>query len=254
MKHNNPLAHTFAPRFGNTAGLTQDDEFSVNVYSKQINVFSIYIDSEIVSPQDFRGAVQVLSMASENDEVNVYLNSNGGSADGGMSFLHAANDCKAEITYHGSGTIASMAAIILCSAERFTLSPHSSIMLHTASGGAFGTMKNAERYAAFNRKNMEAFCSFHCAGVLTRDELRRMYDNNEEFWFTSDEFTSRWQRKQDCKDILFDMVECGELDPQQVKAEVYTEIMLNLTDAHDAEKSAQKPKPKKRVPRVKKED
>ena len=218
------ITHTL----GSTTGLTQDDQFEVSVYTKSSNIFSVYLDNEITDMQDFRGAVQVMSMAGPEDTVNVYLNTPGGSVFGAMGFLHAANDCQAEITYHASGSIASAGAIILSSAENLTLSPHAEVMYHTATGGSYGTLNQSEKQAAFRKKNIRAFIDFHCAGVLTRAELDAMHENNVEYYFTSDEFVDRWKRKQACKEMIVDLVDDGELNPRDVKSGAYTELMLNL--------------------------
>lgn len=239
------ITHTL----GSTTGLTQDDQFEVSVYTKSSNIFSVYLDNEITDMQDFRGAVQVMSMAGPEDTVNVYLNTPGGSVFGAMGFLHAANDCQAEIVYHASGSIASAGAIILSSADNFSIDTHAEVMYHTASGGTYGTLTQSEKQAAFRKKNIRAFVDFHCAGILTRAELEAMHDNNVEYYFTSEEFVERWKRKQACKDTMVDMVDDGEINPQDLKSEAYTELMLNLTDTYIEQ---QKSKPKKKSSRVKK--
>jgi len=247
----------FFRSFGDSTGFDQEDSFLVGVAQKTSNVFTIFIDNQISSAQDFRNATQVFHLATPDDEVNVILASPGGSIDGGMAFLQAEQECRGRITYFGSGVVASMAAIILCNAEEFTLHPHSSVMLHSASFGAGGPAIDTERYSTFMRSQCENFMNFYCSGVLSRDELKNIYNNKFEMWLTSSEFVDRWKRKKACQETMANMFKLGDVDPEQLSPEDYVELMLDLVDDYElqkieeaeaAERAKRKPAKRKQKP------
>ena len=222
-----------SPKLGDTAGLDQGNEFAVSCVSRVSNLYTIYLDACIESPQDMRSACQVFTQASDDDEVIVNLNTPGGSVDATQSFLLAANGCRAHIFYQGSGTIASAGAIILSDAEEYQLHPHCSILFHTASFGTYGPSIDTLEYSLFAKEQMEKFMSFYCAGILTREELNDIYTHKKEMWMNSEEFNTRWVRKQACREAIDSLVEGGTLDAENANTADYTEWMLELTDQYN---------------------
>ena len=148
-------------RMGDTAGLLDDSEFPTFVHSKSSQTYSIFLDSAISGPQDMRYAVNSFLFATPDDEIIVHLNSGGGSVDGGLSFLNAMAQSQAPVTMLGSGTIASMAAIILCDAESFQLQPHTSIMFHSVQFGMAAEACDVVAYSKFTKQQSEDMMSYY---------------------------------------------------------------------------------------------
>ena len=112
----------------------------------QISVFSrlfmdriLFIGTEINSDVANIINSQLLFMQTDNPEkqVNIYINSPGGSVYDGMSIYDVAKFIKCPIATTCCGTAASMAAVLLSMGNKGKRSslPHSQIMLHAPSGG-----------------------------------------------------------------------------------------------------------------------
>ena len=222
-----------SPRFGDTAGLDQGNEFAVSCVNRVSSLYTIYLDACIESPQDMRSACQVFAQAQQDDEVVVNLNTPGGSVDATQSFLLAANNCRAPVSYQASGTIASAGAIILSDAESYQLHPHSCILFHTASFGTYGPSIDNVEYSVFAKEQTEKFMSFYCAGILTKAELHEIFNLKKQMWITASDFNQRWARKQECREMLESLVEDGVFDADEAGPEDYVEWMLDLTDNYD---------------------
>lgn len=112
----------------------------------QISVFSrlfmdriLFIGTEINSDVANIINSQLLFLQTDNPEkqVNIYINSPGGSVYDGMSIYDVAKFIKCPIATTCCGTAASMAAVLLSMGNKGKRSslPHSQIMLHAPSGG-----------------------------------------------------------------------------------------------------------------------
>jgi len=245
-----PVTH-----MGDTMGSFGTSEFPVLASQKVINRFSIFIDNCLEDVQEMRQAVYVLGLAQDEDEVTIFLNSPGGSIDSCQMFMQAMQQCKAEIFVQGSGTIASAAAIILASANSFSLEPHTSILYHSASGGTYGAMKDNVEYSVFSKRQVERFGNYHTAGLFSRAELNRIYNEKFEHWMDVQEFCERFRRKVACVDIVEDVIQEMDISYQDITPEVFTEMMLDAVETYDAaqleleaQKAKRKPAKRKQKP------
>lgn len=142
----------------------------------QISVFSrlfmdriLFLGTEINSDVANIINSQLLFLNTENPEkqINIYINSPGGSVYDGMSIYDVAKFVTCPISTTCCGTAASMAAVILASGakgKRNSL-PHSQIMLHAPSGGTGRATAPDFRIAA---KEMEK-CEEMLYRVLAED-------------------------------------------------------------------------------------
>ena len=93
---------------------------------------------------------QLLFLSSQNPkkDVNLYINSPGGSVTAGLAIYDTMKFIKPDITTICMGMAASMAQVLLCAGtegKRFAL-PHSRIMMHQPSGGTQGQSADIEIY------------------------------------------------------------------------------------------------------------
>lgn len=96
---------------------------------------------------DYVDMITTLDLAEEQDTVNIYINTPGGSLDTTISIIHAILRSKAHVTTHADGQVASAGTIIFFAADSFIVYPYAHGMFHVASGGAVGkipeNLKNA---------------------------------------------------------------------------------------------------------------
>lgn len=118
-----------------------DGERVYDIYSRLLKDRIIILSGEIDDNLANSIVGQLLYLDSVNhDDINLYINSPGGSITSGMAIYDTMNFVKSKVSTICIGMSASMAAFLLSSGEkglRFAL-PNSEIMIHQPLGGAQG--------------------------------------------------------------------------------------------------------------------
>lgn len=92
-----------------------------------------------------------LQMQDPKKDINVYINSPGGSVTAGLAIYDTMQFVTCDVNTYCMGMAASMGAVLLCAGakgKRYAL-PNSHIMIHQVSGGAQGTASDVERTVEF---------------------------------------------------------------------------------------------------------
>lgn len=116
-------------------------ERSYDIYSRLLKDRIIILNGEIDDNSANIVVAQLLYLDSESHEdINLYINSPGGSITAGMAIYDTMNFIKSKVSTICIGMAASMAAFLLSSGEkgkRMAL-PNSEVMIHQPLGGAKG--------------------------------------------------------------------------------------------------------------------
>ncbi|MCI9419987.1 MAG: ATP-dependent Clp endopeptidase proteolytic subunit ClpP [Eubacterium sp.] len=117
-------------------------ERSYDIYSRLLRDRIIFLGDEVNDTTASLVVAQMLFLESEDPgkDINLYINSPGGSVTAGMAIYDTMNYVKCDISTICMGLAASMGAFLLSSGakgKRFAL-PNSEIMIHQPSGGAKG--------------------------------------------------------------------------------------------------------------------
>lgn len=117
-------------------------ERSYDIYSRLLRERIIFLGDEVNDATASVVVAQMLFLESEDPgkDINLYINSPGGSVTAGMAIYDTMNFVKCDISTICMGLAASMGAFLLSSGakgKRFAL-PNSEIMIHQPSGGARG--------------------------------------------------------------------------------------------------------------------
>ena len=164
----------------------------------QISVFSrlfmdriLFLGTEINSDVANIINSQLLFLRTENPErqINIYINSPGGSVYDGMSIYDVMKFTQCPIATTCCGTAASMAAVLLAAGtngKRMAL-PHSQIMLHAPSGGTGRATAPDFRIAAKEMEKCEEMLYSVLASDMGKDVdyIRTICDRDH--WLTPDE-------------------------------------------------------------------
>jgi ATP-dependent Clp protease protease subunit len=95
-----------------------------------------------------------LQMEDPKKDINIYINSPGGSVTAGLAIYDTMQFVTCDVTTYCMGIAASMGAVLLCAGtkgKRYAL-PNSDIMIHQVSGGAQGQASDVERQVEFMYK------------------------------------------------------------------------------------------------------
>ena len=121
---------------------TSRGERAFDIYSRLLKDSIIFIGTPIDDQIANLLVAQLLFLEAEDPErdINLYINSPGGSITAGMAIYDTMQFIKNDVTTICVGQCASMAALLLCAGtagKRFAL-PHARVLIHQPSGGAQG--------------------------------------------------------------------------------------------------------------------
>ena len=120
---------------------TSKGERSYDIFSRLLKDRIVFISGEIDDNLANRVIAELLYLDSTgNEDINIYINSPGGSVSAGMAIYDTMNFVKSDVSTICLGMAASMGAFLLSSGKkgkRYAL-PNSEIMIHQPLGGAKG--------------------------------------------------------------------------------------------------------------------
>ena len=130
---------------------TPRGERAFDIYSRLLKERVIYITGPIEDQMANLIVAQLLFLEAENTEkdINIYINSPGGSVTSGMSIYDTMSYIKPDISTLCIGQASSMGAILLTGGskgKRFAL-PNSRVMIHQPLGGFQGQATDIEIHA-----------------------------------------------------------------------------------------------------------
>lgn len=126
-------------------------ERAYDIYSRLLKERIVFIGTPIDDNVANLVIAQMLFLQMEdvNKEINVYINSPGGSVTAGLAIYDTIQFVKPDVATYCVGQATSMGALLLCSGEkgkRFTL-PNSRVMIHQPWGGIQGAAEDISRHA-----------------------------------------------------------------------------------------------------------
>lgn len=127
---------------------TSRGERSYDIYSRLLKERIIFLGEEVTDVTASLVVAQLLFLESEDPgkDINLYINSPGGSVTAGMAIFDTMNYIKCDVSTICIGMAASMGAFLLAGGtkgKRFAL-PNSEIMIHQPLGGAKGQATEIE--------------------------------------------------------------------------------------------------------------
>jgi ATP-dependent Clp protease protease subunit len=137
-------------------------ERSYDIFSRLLKDRIIFIGDAIHDHTANLVIAQLLFLVSDNrnQDINIYVNSPGGSVTAGLAIYDTMQFVQCDIATFCVGQASSMGAVLLAAGtpgKRYAL-PHSRIMIHQPWGGAQGTSKDIEIQAQEITRNKEVLC------------------------------------------------------------------------------------------------
>lgn len=169
---------------------TSRGERSYDIYSRLLKERIIFLGEEVTDVSASLIVAQLLFLESEDPgkDINLYINSPGGSVTAGMAIYDTMNYIKCDVSTVCIGMAASMGAFLLAGGakgKRFAL-PNAEVMIHQPSGGAQGQATEiqivAEKILQTKKKLNEILAANtgHPYEVICRDTERDNYMTAEE--------------------------------------------------------------------------
>lgn len=160
------------------------------LYEQLLRSRIVLLGSEVNDEVANRLTMQLLVLAAEDDEsdIQMYINSPGGSVTAGMAIYDTMNHIKPDVSTIGLGFVASMGQFLLSSGKRgkrFVL-PSTRVLMHQPSAGIGGTATDIEIQATIftQMKKRMARITAEQTGQ-TVETIERDADRDK--WFTAEE-------------------------------------------------------------------
>ena len=169
---------------------TSRGERSYDIYSRLLKERIIFLGEEVNETTASLVVAQLLFLESEDPgkDINLYINSPGGSVTAGLAIFDTMNYIKCDVSTICIGMAASMGAFLLAGGakgKRFAL-PTSEIMIHQPLGGAKGQATEIEivaKHILRTREKLNSILSERTGQpleVIERDTERDNYMSAEE--------------------------------------------------------------------------
>jgi ATP-dependent Clp protease protease subunit len=163
-----------------------------------------------------------LQMEDPKKDVNLYINSPGGSVTSGLAIYDTMQFLTCDVTTYCLGMAASMGAVLLAAGtkgKRFAL-PNADIMIHQVSGGAQGTASDVERTVEYMFKLKKRLIRI-LAQHTGKDEETVQRDSDRDYYMTSfeaKEYGVVDQVVQSRKELKLEAAANGEADIKAAEA------------------------------------
>ena len=169
---------------------TSRGERSYDIYSRLLKDRIIFLGEEVNDVTASLVVAQLLFLESEdpNKDINLYINSPGGSVTAGMAIYDTMQLIEPDVATVGLGMCASMGQFLLSSGtkgKRF-LTSHARVLMHQPSGGIGGTATDVRINAELimdMKKTMSELTAEQTGHTV--EEIYR--DNEYDHWFTAQE-------------------------------------------------------------------
>lgn len=145
-----------------------------------------WLGMEAVSPKDVKDS---LKKAKENETVDVYINSGGGSVFAGSEIYSEFRAYPGPVKIHVTGIAASAASVIACAGES-DISPTAMLMIHNVSGTARGDYNIMDKESDVLKQANRAVAAAYIekTGMSENEVLEMM---NKETWFSASDAVER---------------------------------------------------------------
>ena len=168
---------------------TPRGERSFDIYSRLLKERVVFVVGPIDDHMANLIVAQLLVLESENPDkdINLYINSPGGSVSAGLSIYDTMEFIKPDVATMCIGQAASMGAVLLAGGakgKRFAL-PHSRVMIHQPLGGFQGQATDIEIHAKeilFIRQRLNEILAQH-----TGQDLDKISKDTDRDFFLSGE-------------------------------------------------------------------
>ena len=167
--------------------------------TQQMTQYTVPIDESFLEPSYYRGIVNMMAQASEQDVVIFKINSLGGRMDGLLSLLDAIDTTQAMTIADITGDCYSAASILALSCDQCVVGRHANLLAHEVSYGVGGKGSDNLSHVQHIKKISDKLIWDTYEGFLTDDEIESVL-NGKELFLDSDEIVERLNKRQALRD------------------------------------------------------
>lgn len=141
--------------------------------------YTFHLDTELGAPENYRELSTILMNAGPEDEINLFLNGPGGYLSTCAQLVNLIQNSDALVTAHLMGPIASAHTFIFLACNSWVVYPHSSLMMHSYSGGVYEKGKEIIKSALATQSFFEELVQEIYYPFLTEEEVDMIIDGKD---------------------------------------------------------------------------
>ncbi len=131
---------------------------------------------------------KLMEAESKYDEIAVRINSTGGEVYSGIAIFNALRNSKGNVKIYIDGIAASMASVVALCGKPVYMSKYARLMIHSVSGGAFGTRKALQDVIKEMDNLEDTLAQMYAAKTgKSKEEIKAEYFDGVDHWLTADE-------------------------------------------------------------------
>jgi ATP-dependent Clp protease protease subunit len=161
-----------------------------SVYDRLLRERIIFLGQAVDDAIANQICAQLLLLSAEDDkrDINLYINSPGGSVTAGMAIFDTMELIECDVATWAMGLSASMGQFLLSAGsrgKRYAL-PHARILMHQGSAGLYGTASDIKIQAEqwnLTKREMAEITALHTGQTVEQVEK----DSDRDRWFTAEE-------------------------------------------------------------------
>jgi len=174
--------------------LQQKETLGYMEYQNTSTKLVIRLDEEIKDVNYYSDIIERMNNLTEDDQVEIVINSIGGTADGAMALISAIENTDATVVGIVEGKCHSAASLILMHCDGAAIGKYAHSLCHVWSNFDGGKAPDFDSSYNFNRKYLRNFIEDSYKYFLTDEEIQQMLDGKD-WWFDADELVERIQRR-----------------------------------------------------------
>ena len=145
-------------------------------------IHSYYIVGEIGEPELYLDLYTLLRTATNNDVINLYINSVGGLLSTTCQIINAINDSCAEVITYADGDCASAGSLLLFSGHKIVINEHCQVLMHDSSGGVGdGKANEMAKSAAANAEQTKRLYHSVYGKYFTKAQVNKILAGHDKY-------------------------------------------------------------------------
>jgi ATP-dependent protease ClpP protease subunit len=176
-----------------------DDEADprYGLYVKRISVLDVdfHLNTSVQAPAMYNDFFQVLINADQDDNVRLWIDTDGGRIDSAMRILAAIRDTDANVTVIGCGRASSAGSIIFLRSDNVVVMPEMTMFIHSASYGVGGKQGDIADSVQFSTTMLNKLLDETYEGFLSSLEISNL-KMGKEFHLDADEIIQRLEARE----------------------------------------------------------
>lgn len=176
--------------------MNNTQEETLGYYHTEVthNIYKFFLDEDIGHPSKYRELVNILNVSSEDDRIELYINTGGGDASSAEMIIAAIENTRATVVAIIVGMCYSAGGIIALKCHEVVVTKYAKFLAHPSSGGVYGESNKVQQMVGFNSKWIEKLYREVYEGFLTSEEIDDVLAGKD-LWMFAEEIQERLEKR-----------------------------------------------------------